>query len=110
MKKHKKLIITLAITLLLIGGVFWYYHPTHYKYNDRFIIGSSIEEITSEYGDFDKVFYTDSDNETIRSAGYLVEDEKIGFFGTSPEKYYMILFDATGNAIKVSVEVGSWGG
>lgn len=100
----------IIISVMLIVGVFWYYHPTHYKFNDRFIIGSSIEEITSEYGTFDKVFYTDTDNKTIRAAGYLVEDEKIGFLGTSLEKYYMIVFDATGKAIKVSVEEGNWGG
>ena len=109
MKKYKRIIITLIVSMLLIGGVFWYYHPTHYKYNDRFIIGSSIEEITSEYGDFDKIFYTDSSNSTISGAGYLVQQEKQGYLGTSPEKYYMIVFDSTGKAISVSIGAG-WGG
>jgi hypothetical protein len=97
------------IVVSLFGGIFWYYHPTHYKYNDRFIIGSSIEEITSKYGDFDKVFYTDTSNTTLVSAGYLVQQEKKGYLGTSPEKYYMIVFDSTGKAISVSIG-GGWGG
>ncbi len=109
MKILRKCILTMFIVVSLFGGIFWYYHPTHYKYNGRFIIGSSIEEITSEYGDFDKVFYTDSSNITISGAGYLVQQEKKGFLGTSPEKYYMIVFDSTGKAISVSIG-GGWGG
>ena len=110
MKKHKKSIFIFIIITSLIGGIFWYYHPTHYKYNDRFIVGSSIDQIIAKYGDFDKVFYADSENKTVNSAGYLVQPEKKGFLGTSWEKYYMIVFDATGKAINVSIEVGSWGG
>jgi len=109
MKETKRLIIVLILSALIMGGLFWVDHPTHYKYNDRFIIGSSIEEITSRYGEFDKVFYTDLSNTTIASAGYLVQSEKKGFFGTSPEQYYMIVFDASGKAISVKID-GGWGG
>lgn len=110
MKKHKKSLFIVIIISSLIGGLFWYYHPTHYQYNDRFIVGRSLEQITLRYGEFDKVFYADSENKIVNAAGYLVQQEKQGFLGTSWKKYYMIVFDSTGIAVSVSIEVGSWGG
>lgn len=51
--KRKILIGTACVVLIIAfcGGVFWYYHPTHYKFNDRFIIGSTKQEITERYGE-----------------------------------------------------------
>ena len=49
----KKILITsicTIIALVLSIGIFWYYHPTYYKYNDHFIIGNTAEEIIEEYG------------------------------------------------------------
>lgn len=39
--------------LVLAVGVFWYFHPTYYKFNDRFILGNSEDGITEKYGEFD---------------------------------------------------------
>ncbi len=55
MKKKKKLLLSISIFATLIlsvcVGVFRYYHPTHYKFNDRFVIGSTSDEIIKEYGE-----------------------------------------------------------
>ena len=51
--KKKILIGTAGLILIIVfcGGMFWYYHPTHYQFNDRFIIGSTKQEIIKKYGE-----------------------------------------------------------
>ena len=51
--KRKILIGTACVVFIIAfcGGIFWYHHPTHYKFNDRFIIGSTKQEITERYGE-----------------------------------------------------------
>ncbi|NTW96673.1 MAG: hypothetical protein HGB31_08655 [Erysipelotrichaceae bacterium] len=98
-----------ALILLIVGGFYWYDHPTHFKYNDRFIIGNQVSSIIDKYGKFDKIFYVEDSTTEIYSAGYIVEDAKVSFFGTSIEKYYMIYFK-DGIAISVVIMIGGWGG
>ena len=53
----KKIFITsicVLVVLVVSIGMFWYYHPTHYRYNDRFILGNTEENIVERYGDFSK--------------------------------------------------------
>ncbi len=100
--------VILAVLMIFIGR-FWYLHPTHYRYNDKFIIGSSVNEVIERYGDFDKVFYTDESENDIGWGGYIVVPAKVGFLGTSFPKYYMIEF-RNGKAVRVSIEIGGWGG
>ena len=42
------------ILLVLSIGIFHYYHPTHYQFNDRFILGKTEEDIVERYGEFTK--------------------------------------------------------
>lgn len=44
-------ISALTIASVLIGA-FVYYHPTHLKFNDRFILGNSSDEIVEKYGEY----------------------------------------------------------
>lgn len=109
--KNKKFRLGAIITSLIcftIMSFFWYFHPTHYKYNDRFIVGRSAKQIVERYGEFDKVFYSDEGTE-ISAAGYVTEPAKVGFLGTSWPKYYMIRF-SEGIAVSVEIESGGWGG
>lgn len=63
-KNNKKLFVFLLSVLILIVivftgiKIFQYYHPTYYKFNDRFVIGNSIENIEERYGPLDFVGYT----------------------------------------------------
>ncbi len=103
-KKRTIIIIVTIIVVFAIGfvGIYWYNHPTHYLFEDRWIIGKDANKIEQRYGDFDK--------EIGDSKGYCVEPARVGFFGTSWPKYYMIYFDENGVAYKVQVEDGGWGG
>ena len=46
----------IVIIALIVSSVFVFkhYYPTHYPYDDSFIIGSTEEEIIEKYGDFDR--------------------------------------------------------
>lgn len=109
MNKHKKKILLILISILIIvGGSYWFEHPTHFQYSDRFVMGNTIDAITAKYGAFDKVFTSEAN--AITHAGYVIEEQKVGPLGTTYEKYYWITFDLNGRAIRISIEDGGWGG
>jgi len=112
--KNKKVLASIIMLILIISlfiGCYWYYHPTHFKYNDRFVVGNSVSAIAERYGEFDKIFYKDlhDSKSGISSGGYMVEPRKQGFLGTDWAKYYMIRF-VNGKAVSVRIEEGNWGG
>ncbi len=113
LRSKKALIVILSTVLIIIMllGCYWYYHPTHYKYNDRFVIGNNISTIVKRYGEFDKIFYNhEHDSQSgVDCGGYIIKPRKVGFLGTYPEKYYMIYF-IDGKADSVAIESGGWGG
>ena len=109
MKISKKTIIAIITTIIVfliiaLIGVYWYNHPTHCFYEDRWIIGKNADQIEQRYGEFDKHFGSSS-------KGYCVKPSTTDWWGdaTWPE-YYMVYFDESGKAYKVDVVVGGWGG
>ncbi len=87
-------LIVFAITVV----VFFYLHPTHYKYNDRQIIGKNPHEITEKYGEFDLTFGNTS--------GYKINESVIDriwryYMGGEPIEYYYIKFDDSNIAEKI---------
>ena len=59
----KKIIIILSSVILIVAifiCVFKYYHPTHFAYNDRFIIGNTQEKIEERYGEFYNIHKNDN--------------------------------------------------
>lgn len=101
----KKKIITFCIcifiVLVLLIGVYWCFHPTHYKFNDRFIIGNTKENIIEKYGEFDYSKYNENGNclyaEYVAS-NYNHPKYLTGFI----RKWYVIKFE---NDIATNVEI-----
>ena len=114
MKFNKKMIvgIIIAITAILAVifiGIYWHNHPTHYLYEDDWIIGKNASQIEQRYGAYDinsKTFY----GTLIK--GYCVKSQSTDYWwgDVSWPEYYMIHFDENGKAYKVEIEVGGWGG
>ena len=52
--KKKIIIILVSFILIVVAlfGVFKYFRPTHFAYNDRFIVGNTQEKIEEKYGEF----------------------------------------------------------
>lgn len=113
MKNNKKTIVAIAITITVILiialiGVYWYTHPTHYLYEDRWIIGKTADQIEQRYGSYD------DNSETIYGLlikRYCVKPGRTDGWGNPiwPE-YYTIFFDEDGKAYKVEIVLGGEGG
>ena len=97
-----------AAVLVLLGGVYWYHHPTHYKYNDRFIVGNTEENITERYGAFSKTAMDES-GETVFGA-YMVKDDSAELVMSYDDSiWYEICFE-DGIAVTVELQKGQRGG
>ena len=108
-KKHKVIFIILlfliliGLTLFLSIKIFQYNHPTHYKFNDRFIIGNTIENIEAEYGPLEFEGYT---LDGLKIGRYLAEKGTANFGAqvmgySDSDVYYYIFFDNAGIAEKI---------
>ena len=107
----KKIIIISAIVILIIAtfvGVFKYYHPTHFAYNDRFIIGNTQEKIEERYGKFNG---TRTNNDGVITWGvYMIRDNTPELImGYDDSLWYEIYFE-DGVAVRVELREGYIGG
>lgn len=103
MKKTRLKYVTICIGILIvfvvISGIYcWYTHPTHYRYNDYYVIGNDVEHIQKRYGEFDCIRYSNEDGQ-VYYADYLVKDtDRWG----NPPLYYAIEF-RDGKAVSVTI-------
>lgn len=107
----KKIIIILSSVVLLVVAficVFKYYHPTHFAYNDRFIIGNTQEKIEEKYGEFYNIHK--NDNGEITCGTYMIRDNTPEWImGYDDSLWYEIYFE-DGVAVKVQLREGYIGG
>lgn len=113
MRANKKTIVVTMITVIMMVtitliGTYWHNHPTHYLYEDGWIIGKNADQIEQRYGSYDINWETIYG---LQIKGYCVQTSTTDRWGdaTWPE-YYMIYFDENGKAYKVEIVVGGWGG
>ena len=106
----KILIISVCaiIALVLAIVVFWYYHPTCYKYNDQFIIGNTAEKISEKYGEFTVIF---RDNKGEMSCGiYKVRDNTPELIMSYDNSLWYEIYFENGIAVSVRLQEGWYGG
>lgn len=109
MKKKILIASVCAIAVIAVSiGVFWYYHPTHYKFNDRFIIGNTEEEIVNRYGEFSKSRCNNA-GETSYGAYMIRDNTPELFMGYDDSLWYEIYFE-NGIAAEVRLQEGWYGG
>ncbi len=100
----KKIIIScvcIFIVLVLSICVYWYFHPTHYKFNDRFIIGNLKDNIIEKYGEFDYSKYDESGDYLY--AEYVASHYSYPkYLPGLTRKWYIIEFE---NDVAISVEI-----
>ena len=106
----KKIIILAGCVLIFVVliCVFKYFHPTHFAYNDRFIIGNTQEKIIEKYGDF----YGTSTNDDgeITYGVYMIRDNTPELImGYDDSLWYEVYFE-NGIAVKVELRKGYIGG
>ena len=104
---NKKIIFILIYThiiLLLLIAVYWYYHPTHYKFNDRFIIGKTAEKIIEKYGEFSKSQYNKEDEITYGT--YKIRDNTPEYIMSYDDSLWYEIYFENGIAVKVRLQEG----
>lgn len=108
MKRIFTIILTLLCVLLVSGGIFWSHHPTHYAYNDRFILGNVKDEIVGRYGEFSRE-YKDKSN-TLVKAEYQIRDNTPEFIMSYDNSLWYEIYFQDGVAVKVALREGYIGG
>lgn len=104
----RKIIISCVCVLAVFAlsiGAFWYFHPTHYKFNDRFIIGNTKESILKKYGEFAYSQYDESG--VYLHAEYVASHyEKPAYLDGLTRKWYVIEFE-NDRAVNVKIRKGT---
>ena len=103
MKKRVLLIIIGTILLVAVAsGIFWYYHPTHFAYNDRFVLGSTKEQIKERYG----AFYS----EGTKVCTYMIRDNTPELIMSYDNSLWYDIYFEDGMAVEVKLRKGIPGG
>ncbi len=113
MKKNILLICVIVLLLLIISiSIFKYYHPTHFLFNDKFVIGSTQEQIVEKYGEFTFVTtYTSiTDNELITKGVYIIRDDTPELIMSYDNSLWYEVYFKNGIAFKVKLREGYIGG
>ncbi|WP_407453781.1 hypothetical protein [Methanobrevibacter sp.] len=110
MMKKKIIIILASIVLIFVAFicVFKYYHPTHFAYNDRFIIGNTQEKIEEKYGEFNGT-RINSDGE-ITYGVYMIRDNTPEWIMSYDDSLWYEIYFEGGVAVNVKLREGYIGG
>ncbi len=107
----KKILITSICAIIVLAlsiGIFWYYHPTYYKYNDRFIIGNTAEEIIEEYGEFSVVRRNEVGD--MFCGVYKIRDNTPELIMSYDNSLWYEIYFEDGIAVSVRLQEGWYGG
>ena len=107
----KKRIIILAICVFAVVAfvcVFKYYHPTHFAYNDRFVVCNTVEKIVDKYGEFYST-HGGADGEISCGVYKIRGNTSELMMGYDDSLWYEIYFE-DGVAVQVSLREGNIGG
>ena len=108
MKKKIMIIFASCVLIVLSICAFKYYHPTHFAYNDRFIIGNTQDNIVEKYGEFYGI-HTNDDGE-ISCGTYMIRDNTPDLIMSYDESLWYEIYFENGVAVKVTLREGYIGG
>ncbi len=108
----KKKILIISVCLLLIlslsVGVYWHYHPTHFLYNDRFILGNTKENIVERYGEFSKTW--ENENGKTVYGNYMIRDNTPEMVMSYDNSLWYEIYFENEIAVKIKLQEGWYGG
>ena len=107
-KKILLSVICTMILLVLLIGIFNYYHPTHYKFNDCFIIGKTEEDIVERYGEFTKSRRNESGEITYGT--YMIRDNTPELIMSYDNSLWYEVYFENGIAKEIRLQEGWYGG
>ena len=107
----KKILLSAICTVIVLAlsiGVFYYYHPTHPKFNDRFIIGKTEENIIQRYGEFTNLRCKESGE--IICGTYMIHDDTPELIMSYDDSLWYEIYFENGIATKIRLQEGRYGG
>ena len=107
----KRIVIGLLAALcflLLCGGIFRYFHPTHITFNDRFVLGNTANAITERYGEFDRTY--ENKSLSLVKAEYMIRDNTPELIMSYDNSLWYEIYFQDGVAVKVNLREGTVGG
>lgn len=110
MEKKKIIISVVSLVLLLsvLTAIFFYYHPTYYKYNDRFIIGNTADEIIERYGEFSQA--QRSEDGELTCGIYMIRDNTPEMIMSYDNSLWYEIYFQDGIAVSIKLQEGRRGG
>ncbi len=109
MKKKILLSVICTIILLVLSiGIFHYYHPTYYKFNDNFIIGKTEEDVVERYGEFTKSRRNESGEITYGT--YMIRDNTPEWIMSYDNSLWYEVYFENGIAKEIRLKEGRYGG
>ncbi len=102
MKKSIAVIAVIFVLVVASIGIFWWYHPTHASFNDRFVLGNTRDNIIDRYG---QPYST-----TATSLTYKVKDNTPELFMSYDNSLWYVVTFESGVAIDVHLQEGTPGG
>ena len=100
--------ICAVVVFVFLIGTFKYYHPTHHKFNDRFVIGSTEEKIVDKYGVFSNSHYNEAGKITYGT--YMIRDNTPELIMSYDNSLWYEIYFENGIAVKVRLQEGRRGG
>ncbi len=97
-----------VVVLAVLIGIFWYYHPTHYKFNDRFVLGNTEEKIVEKYGAFSKSHRNEAGETTYGT--YMIRDNTPELIMSYDDSLWYEIYFENGIAVRVRLQEGWYGG
>ena len=97
-----------VIVFVLLLGAFRYYHPTHHKFNDRFVIGSTEEKIVDKYGVFSNSHHNEAGEITYGT--YMIRDNTPELIMSYDDSLWYEIYFCDGVAVEVKLRKGYLGG
>ena len=107
-KTLKKYLCILLIVVLIGLAIFGVYKFIH-RWDAENFIGLTAEQIIDRNGEFYGCIFWDTTGH-YRKGVYLVKPQRVGYFGTDPEEYFVIYFDENGIAYECEYVLGGAGG
>jgi len=107
----KKIVIISAcvfLTVVAVISIFKWYHPTHFTYNDKFIIGNTQEKVIEKYGKFNETRTNDDGNMTCGI--YKIRNNTPEMIMSYDDSLWYEIYFENGIAVDVKLREGYIGG
>jgi hypothetical protein len=107
----RRVFLAFLVAVLLLAGVIAAFRsacPTHFLFDDRFVLGSTQEQIVEKYGAFNSVMQNEN-GDLVRGA-YMIHDDTPEWIMSYDDSLWYDVYFENGVAVEVRLREGYIGG